>query len=572
MNAENTYPTDKKRISKTLYIFAWVIEVFAVITGLLISVLVGISTYRQNKLIDESGGVTDFTNVLIAALPFFMVSIVELAKIPTAQAMYATTRFFWKSIFILVLIFLALITFETALNGFERNFTSLNYQVTQLVTKREELIGRYAFMQQQNIRDQSLTRESVIGEFDRQNQLLVEKRDRDFDSLAQIEAGMQTAAGDVQSSAIREKISDYRSQKESLTRQRDQEIAAIQGDADTRRAAAQADAESRRSDLQRQLQREEGELSNVRAECSNRITNANILTRSGIRDECDSLIIAQQQKVSDIDAKLLNFSVSESVLAQSGASSSEIQLIVDRYQTRIDDLDAKIEAENVELATRAGATQIDITGERARLNSERARIQAQYDSDLKVLQQRSDQDFETVGSLEARIADNDTKMRVLDEQLSDVRSQINEQAKDNQIYRLANMFDTDAKTVADVDMTLVNLVAKVWFGSLAMVIAITGIVLALASEVVKDPRNTSSVDTPKAKYFGRSFRALALAINRINRRKPKLVVEIREVVKEIPVDRVVFRDKIQEIIKKEVVHVPIYTNDPSLLRKQDVPT
>ena len=52
------------------------------------------------------------------------------------------------------------------------------------------------------------------------------------------------------------------------------------------------------------------------------------------------------------------------------------------------------------------------------------------------------------------------------------------------------------------------------------------------------------------------------------RRKPKKIVykeNIKEVVKEVPVQKVVLTEKPVEIIRKQLVHVPMYTNDPALL-------
>ena len=110
------------------------------------------------------------------------------------------------------------------------------------------------------------------------------------------------------------------------------------------------------------------------------------------------------------------------------------------------------------------------------------------------------------------------------------------------------------------------MVGKIWFGSLALVIAITGITLALASEVIADERQTrvSEENAPKRKS---KMRAIALSISRLARSRPKY--KIKEVIKEVPVDKVAFRDVVKEVVKKEVVHVPIYTNDKKLLNSND---
>ena len=78
---------ERTQLSKVLITFAWLIEVFAVITGLAISLMIGVDTYNKNLLIPgQSQAVTNISNTVIAALPFVMVSIVELAKIPASQA------------------------------------------------------------------------------------------------------------------------------------------------------------------------------------------------------------------------------------------------------------------------------------------------------------------------------------------------------------------------------------------------------------------------------------------------------------------------------------------------------
>ena len=99
---------NNEKISLVLLIFAWFIELFAVITGLAISVMVGLDTYNKNLAITGEGqSITNSANVVIAALPFLMVSVVELAKIPVAQAVYATRQVVWRTIFFLLLLFLA---------------------------------------------------------------------------------------------------------------------------------------------------------------------------------------------------------------------------------------------------------------------------------------------------------------------------------------------------------------------------------------------------------------------------------------------------------------------------------
>ena len=51
--------------------------------------------------------------------------MVEMTKIPMSGAAYYATRWYWKVMFTLGLLFVAFVTFETMFNGLERNFCIL---------------------------------------------------------------------------------------------------------------------------------------------------------------------------------------------------------------------------------------------------------------------------------------------------------------------------------------------------------------------------------------------------------------------------------------------------------------
>ena len=575
MNLQNTPgagTTDKLKISRTLYMFAWFIEICAVLTGLAITYLVGVSTYEQNVRIDQSGGTTNFSNVLIAALPFFMVSVVELAKIPAAQAMYWTTARVWKTIFALVLIFLAFITFETAINGFERNFHNLNYQINSLMTKKGELIERKANLESQVAKSKSVTREDVIQNFEQQLAPIRERRDTQLAALADRGKEINAAANSEQIKALRDKLADVREQREKLLQRRDQEISNLQGNASRSRENARQDALEQKRVLETQAQQLEANLRNKEDAFQQALASSNFFTKSSVKTQFEPEIADLKSQISTLRARILNFNVSNVVAANVTNTSEQSIELEARYAPKLTEFDKKIESAAAELAKAAGVTQKDLDRDRSTLQEERAQIVKEFDSDFSELQSKKNEELKNVATKEIAIEKLLLQVTSIEGEISDVKEKINSKAPENQVYRLAMMFDSNAKTVADIDPDIVNLVGKFWFGSLAMVIAVTGIVLALASEVMKDDRRTGAKLSGGNRGFGRNLRSLSLALTRLNRKKPRVITEIREVIKEVPVDRVVIQDKIQQVIKKEVIHVPIYTNDPTLLRRQDVPS
>lgn len=124
----------------------------------------------------------------------------------------------------------------------------------------------------------------------------------------------------------------------------------------------------------------------------------------------------------------------------------------------------------------------------------------------------------------------------------------------------------------DVTKDELKLISTIWFGSLAAIVALTGTILALAGLVVR-------YHQPKRTWY--SVRGVAVALRQHLRRRlregPKIVtkevpvdkVVFKEVPVEVPVDKVVFKEVPKEVVRKEIVYVPLYTNDSELLQIWD---
>jgi hypothetical protein len=593
-----------EKISKVLIRFAWLIEGFAVATGLAISVMVGIDTYNKNlEITGDDRVVTNATNVVIAALPFLMVSVVELAKIPVAQAVYATRQIFWRFLFFLMLLFLAGITFETALNGFERNYNNLNYQVSAVREKLEALDTRVEVVTTKIEKAKGITRELVILEFDRQNKIFTLNRESEFGALQSAQSLANTTTV---SAAIQAEIDDLNEKRDHLIKEKDSGLAKLQQsrseEINTSRLAlnvgqeqVKLDAADKRKVIDDELKRavsgvgrSRKELDRAKNTRAKAIEDSKFWNVSGIKKE-QNLIVKEAQQLferaqkieSSAQNRLLEFStgsVVEDNLSKLNLAVSSISLKYDsKSEKLISDYSIKMDLNDSELAKKRGfllekigLNKADIDKERNRLAGERGKIQSQYNLNLDKISVERDSQFDVVDEREIVIAGHELELSNLADQAAVYKSIINVKASDNQVYRIAMMFAPDAATAADVPRGTVDMVGKVWFGSLAMVIAITGILLALASEVVKDPKQTSVKGNSS---ISATFRRLLVDIRK-RQRKPKIIERIIEkeverivhITKEIPVDKVVLKEVVVEVIKKEIVHVPVYSDDPDLIK------
>jgi len=62
---------------------------------------------------------------------FIIVAVVELTKIPLANAVYYSVRLFWRIVFLIALLLVNVSTFETIITGFER----INRERSKIVDK-----------------------------------------------------------------------------------------------------------------------------------------------------------------------------------------------------------------------------------------------------------------------------------------------------------------------------------------------------------------------------------------------------------------------------------------------------
>lgn len=558
-------------IGTMLYYFAWTVEIFAVIIGLAISIMQGITSfseiaaYRNNDL-----GFGDYTNVFIAMMPFFMVSIVELTKIPFVGAAYKTSHPTWKLVFGATLLFIAFITFESALNGFERNFHALIYtidkQKKELVAVDEELVP----LQERREKLANLTIERIESDYNQRHATISEERNA---QASIIQGRIQDIRGSTQSEALntlRDQIDDRRKQVDGLRADRQRELDALQKDASQMLQSSSDELELRRRTLQQQIAKEQDYLKTLRSKRDKEIEDAGMFSEDKVRKEQDAIVAAQTEKVETLRAQFDSLSVSDKQSALRQRSQQESDAINAKYQTRIEKLEAEIDAMSRKLNKSLGAKEQDVAAVVGAHSSELSRIQQKFAEQQAENSRQRDTELKN-------LAQNKELMAELDQQILDksnlrieLRNQINTKVGDNQIYRMAQWW-FGKESAADLDRKDVMIIAGIWFGSLAGLIAVTGILLAFASYVIRDPyiedmgvRSKSSAPQRIRKFID-SLRRLVIYWRRVQR-KPIIKEVEKEVVREVPVQKVVMVEKPVEIVRKEIVYVPLYTDDPTKLR------
>ena len=560
---------ERESIGKKLIIFAWAVEVCAVIIGFAISIMQGITSFEELNA-NKNGllGFGDYTSIFIAMMPFLMVAIVEITKIPFVGATYKTSHRKWKFVFGISLLFLAFITFESALNGFERNFHSLIFSIDkhkkELVAVEEEI----APLTEKRDRLANLNAPQIESEYNQRHSIISEERSRQANIIQDRIQGLRAASQTEFIKGLSDQIDDRREQVKGLRADRQKEIDALINASSQLTDNASTEINTQRRSLQQQLINEQNYLQTLREQREKKIDDAGFFSENTVREQENKRVSQQEQKVENLRVQLNELSDSDRQKKLRERFNKDIEAVKDRYQSREDKLNKEIQSLSMKLSKSLGAREKDIEGVIKTHMQELANIEKKFQEQQKDNEFFREQSFSTLSQNKALINELEQNLFEKQNQRVELRNLVNIKVGDNQVYRMAQWWFSK-ESAADLDRKDVMTIAGLWFGSLALLIAVTGILLAFASYVIRDPyikdRATPNegVGSLTRKAFN-SIRRLFIYWRRVQRR-PVIKEVPKEVIREVAVEKVIRVEVPVEIIKKEIVHVPLYTNDKSLL-------
>lgn len=570
MNDANTTPvvsppsplTTRQRHGRALIRTAWGLEVIAAAIGLFIALATAFSTHTEILSGQSYIGPSDWLTIFIGALPFLMVAIVELMKIPLATAFYLSKPVVWRLIFLLSLLLLIVITFETMLNGFQRNFESRLYIITELNTKLTSVKGKIDESNRRIDDLQQITSEQVREEYSDDLQKVELSRNSDIEKIDQQIENQRLLIGAEADTLHGREIANLRERLNRLRSDEEQEISEYKSANKYNPDAIQ----KRRSELRNRIGELERQLQNSQQQREKELSDA-IFSRGEINkrfDQRDANINRQKNRVENDLRELNEVKIRDNHQTRFNSGIGEIR---EKYRSSILPLENKL-LELSEKIDQQKSRSVESSKERLSvLEKRRAEIDSSYQTQVKELQDRRQRRLQETELRESRISAIQEDIANYDKERGELRDSINRNAKDNQIYQIAALWYGKESPV-DVTKDELKFISSVWFGSLAFIVAAMGTILALAGLVLRyhEPRAGEAASRGGAAVAFRSVRRAAVAYRRRLRARPlPSKVEIKEVMKEVPVDRVVFRDVPREVVVKELVYVPLYTSDPSLL-------
>ena len=489
---------------------------------------------------------------MLAALPFVMVASVELLKIPFCKIIYLNKVFKIRFLFSMVLVLITFITFETFSQGFESQFNNITMKVS---TPQKELKTV-----NQNMRN-----------FEEQILVLQQKTEESISDVVSIRSIEAETIRDSAKKALEDQKTQYRTtgnQKDLDTKEnletritrakerRDEKIKQTESNFITVSEEEQARQAKTRAGNNRQIEIFEENIKRL----EDNITALEI-------DESIFDILGGKKGQWEKEIKKYRGLIEALLLKNTEVglgSANSLTLVINRInkeaELQIDELYAQIDKIDLKLAQDS-----KYTNEIALIDLKIIKIQEKYNDEIDAIAQYRQEQTKDLANKNKKIDELESQLVPLKDEVTALEIVITDAYELTPIYRYARSFYGLEPGVMITEKQI-SFVAAIWYGSLALIVSTMGIFLAFGSFIFM----YSGMDFEELKKrgsgpIGRAYRKALLA-KRKKYRKRKTVIEIKEVIKEVPVNKVEIKEVPIEVIRKEVIHVPIYTNDPDLIK------
>ena len=572
---------------KKLIIFAWIIEIIIALVSFSISISLVLRGKQQaadveGAVIEKIGfkflgiNVPD-VDMAIIGLCFFVIGIIELTKIPLVITLYNAASRLFKVLFIVALIAVNILTIETILQGLRTAYSSNSQAVELERQKLKSIDDRIASLDenkegidnQVNINIDRIN--SLKSQINQQRKNIEEFKISAIREIDELRKELSSANPKIKS--LEEKISEEKEKLKNI-------------DNEKRNALSNPEIVQ----LEKQKNLEISKLEKLRNENTQLKSDLNELlkkfgkgtAKKNLRDNIEinqKEINITQSKIDEIDNKI----------------DTKITSLNTNLDSRSKEKNRLIEKLENELNNLIGLTSASIQDSINAINKER-------DSNITIANNNIKDLNEQISTLQAdkpKYQSNKGQDKtyledrnVLIEERNIQVEKVRKISNSNQIYNLALTIKLNPfirwvsggevpENFGAEDLSTKDVERAFWllYGLLAIIISIIGTLIAAAGVHLQD----RDVHIRKNKKYmskltlGYSLRKLAVRMSRYFT-KPKIIekiiekeVEVEKIIEKPVVEEKIVYQKIEvpkETVKRELVHVPLWTQDPALIRKK----
>ena len=579
----------RNKTGKYLYIAAWIVEIVAVLTGLLIALSNPYLAYNEltePELIDK---VLAFQGVL----PLFAIAVVEATKIPLAQGFYMSRMLRWKILFMTALLLLIFVTFETMINGLETNFSFTTNRI---------------------IEEETTISEKTLAVDDLNNQIIeLDKEKVELKDLSErsISETFQKSIND-DNDAREGELEPLRNDKQSILDDFDRRIDNLQNENTRLLNVGSSDVAVQERQRQRDLLVEQKKILTSTIRDGNRDTLLNLRERLSVKEkelkeaeekDEDSIFVGTEERqerltndINEIKAEIADIKKNEdSEIASKGQDlDNRIQNITNEINKRSESLGAssqlKINTNQKKIAKLREQRDRKIRVIDEKMN----KINLKYNSSTEQTSNLKNKELLTISQRKERIPlIEKEKLKLLEEIeennqiIREAKKAKREKIQENNVFRLTAMLmprkcknpvskENDKgkiveecpegiyleRDIANVTKEDTKYVAIVWFGSISFIIAVIGVMLAFASFVITDEENFKA---QKPKFLFNSFRRLITSFSLLLRKFGTLFIIIGKAITNF-FDGLthIFDRRIRDGIRRAIINVRKKAREPKI--------
>lgn len=605
----------EQSFGRKLLITAWAVEIMAASIGLIIAFTMAYDAYSNSEIKNVNASI----NALLGALPFLLIAVIEPTKIPLAGGLYKVKSWGWKLLILVALLGLTAVTFETLFTGLERQVTNITAEINRgknsilLLEKENEKIQASLLQlrgidlsketedldaqieKNKNLEEQDIA--AATSDYQSKRQVIDENIELAQDEIAKLESEKNKQYQNTVN-ALQASVDSYNAQISERQKAREQLRGSLQNISNSNNQDDLVVTYNNTIDrIRKKIEEVERWLRSTEAEQIKKAQREIGVVDDGKAGENTRRNFDLWTKDRENEIELAENNIKDRLLELSSVNEKKENRLneqISQLTNEIDDLEIKraIKAEELQAAqigTGVSSTnnplvtlqnnkieqllkereQLDARHDKNldRIRSDRSALQQSYEIAKKQIETKSLEDQQSIPVQEKLLEKNKNSILELEASLT-------EKAQNNQIYRFAQKYNgyEDILEVKEKDLTFV---ATIWFGSIALVCATVGTILALISNIMTDPDAfVEKQNRRRNNRVARSIRKLSLAFRKRLLLKPKIIqvevpVEVEQIVEvEKVVEKIVEKPIRQEVDKlvPEIVPIPVYVpngGDPS---------
>ncbi|MFD1985689.1 hypothetical protein ACFSOZ_24890 [Mesorhizobium newzealandense] len=482
---------------------AWALEIVAAIIGLTTGVALSYRGFVANEAADSM-------DLVLASAPFFMIAIAELTKIPIATLLFGAS-WFWKPVILAFLLVLAGITFETVLLGLERASTMREVQYANFANQSKGL--------QQELENLKAAAESL--------------RNSDDEAKARSDLEQLGGLADTERDKLRARITEVDEELQAATTL-SPAAARAKEFLEEKQAALSALVERRDREIKDAVEQFEGQ----RDSYVDRIKSA--------RETGDLTSVQRNEEGLN---KLANPRLKKEA----------------EFAPKLAELEPAVAAARAEYERLRKDSPPMTLQDKQRLEARRNDLEKLYDGTAADWDRKLDEARTALAAAQVAatrksetLAKNQQRQEAIATELSRLETERLPVARNDQIRRLAaRWYGLKPEDVTDAQA---GTVSTIWFASLAFIAALAGPITAMVALALQ--RIGAQPEVQRDSKLSRLLRRMLL---RWRWRR------VRKVPVHVPVDREVERRvevpvEVEKVVK-EILYVPILTDDPEALRR-----